>query len=281
MRGLVVLVLLAVGPASAQEVDLRGWGLPEGSVVESVSTSRIRADWVRTGVARADSFTIVDAVTNASIYTVTGVEEGELTGLRWAESGDESRRVIEGGEVVSDERSDPPFEGLLIDIGRTEDGWHYRAVGAEVPEEATELLGLMQGIPPDIVTTIFDRSVRVGETWDVPREVQLLTRPELLPDAEQVFRVRLDSLGERDGGPAAFLSFESSQSSAFADGVQQIEQSGSYVHRLDLGLSMEIDLSLTKRTEASGSFPDGAPMRARFVSKWIMRIRREVTHRPD
>lgn len=260
--------LLALGlatSATAQNVPLGGWALPEGTVVESVVALDAQTEWAMTdGQGDVAAFTKYDTMRDTVRTVVTEVVGGALQALTESHVGGERRsRHVVGARTVRDDREPVVGVGHPVRVERSGAGWRYTPTTDAPPDALLAFLDEMQDVAPDYVfNPALERSARVGESWDVPVGVQMQMRPGLLRDREQRYRVRLDSVGTWGGYRVAFLSTETDQVTSFGEGTQRVRGRGRYVRRLDVRVNVVADVEQAVEAEAPGTFSDGSPFRA-------------------
>ena len=172
MRALRLLAVLGVTTAAgAQDVQLGGRVLPEGSVVESVVALDSKVEWTLTdAVGVADQFTKIDAMRDTARYVIAEVVGGSLQALVETHDGGEWRsREVVGGRTVRDEREPVVGVGHPVRIERTDTGWRHTPLTGDPPDGLLSLLASLQDIAPDAVLNLqMDRSARVGSRGTSP-----------------------------------------------------------------------------------------------------------------
>ena len=226
MRLRLVLAMAALAlPAlsvAAQDVVLGGWSLPEGAVVQSVSSSSLRAEFRGSGAV----LPVKSETSEVSTTTIDRVAGGRLE--RAVQRLDKLRETTHvAGNLVP---SSPDSRlGRAVSIERGPAGWHHAALGWTPDDEAQAAL--------DDGGSLDDaeyprRPVAVGETVVVPDSALRVVYPDATAGPHRL-TVRLDSVGTFQGGPAAFVTQHVSVVENVEGGTMRMEMDAQIVRRLD------------------------------------------------
>jgi len=265
----LLLAAPAAAPALAQDapaaVTLHGWGLPEGAVVQTTHRT-IRQATHETTVADTlfRELKVYTARTDSVLTTFEAVgEDGPTRIMEAVFISDILEDVHEGEEVVERGRHPEWLSGTHYVFEREGDGWARRFVLPQDPTEPqrTALSNAAPAVP--LVSVYPERSVAVGEQWEVERAALAALYGPLAEGAEQRMTVALDSVGTYLGRPAAFLSYGLALTLDQGGGrTLKRNEVGVTVRLLDVLVDVIAQRQGTFRSEAPTMLEDGTPGRA-------------------
>lgn len=245
--------------------------LPEGATTEATFRFDVETDWtIREPSGERDEFTLLSVMRDTVRYRIVDVNQGRLYTLTETHLAGEvwERRAVDG-RVVQDDTEPVLGANQTVLIEKTDQGWRHTPQGETVSDEFLDLISDLQGSPPDAVVNYeLDHSFAVGETWEVPVEIQRLVFTNLLPDSPHTMWIRLDSLGTEGTAPMAYLSGEYEHVTTFGDGgYQRVRGTRRYSRRTDVNVTVRLDIESTVTAEAPGHYADGSPFKARLESR--------------
>jgi hypothetical protein len=269
------LLLVSLTPiAAAQdaqdgpgEVMLRGWSLPEGAVITTVTHVRRSAELSYYGDARAveageplRALEIFTLRTDSMLTTIREIgQAGPLAIEQHILISDILEDIHEGDEIVDRSRRPLPLSGTRFIAEDEGDGvWTRRFLLPETPsEEQVEALAE----PFDPGTPQYPEwPIAVGETWEVDADGLARLYGSLAEGAPQRMTFQLDSTGTYLGRPAAFLSYGLDVTLDRGDGlVMRSNEVGVVVRLLDRFVDVLSQWQGTFHTKREGSFEDGEP----------------------
>lgn len=265
-------LLLFGTSASAQSVDtegavLRGWGLPEGTVVTSATHLRRNADLHYLDPATGDTLRTLEIFTLRTDSLRTVFLEVDGDGPRQIERyviiSDILEDIHEGAAILERGRHPTPLSGTHYVAERRDDApWMRRFLDPAQPSpEQLEALGQ--------VRFAFDapqyphHRVRPGERWEVDSEVLARLHGDLVDGRPQRMTIELDSVSTYLGSPAAFLSYGLDVTVHRGDGlIVHTHEVGVIIRLLDRFVDVLSQWQGTHHTERAGEFEDGRPYRA-------------------
>jgi hypothetical protein len=269
------LLLVSLPPVAAaqdardgpEEVMLRGWSLPEGAVITTVTHVRRSAELSYYGDASAveageplRALEIFTLRTDSMLTTLREIgQDGPLSIEQHILISDILEDIHEGDEIVDRSRRPLPLSGTRFIAEEDGDGgWTRRFLLPEIPsEEQSEALAetFDPGTPQ-----YPERPVAVGETWEVGADVLARLYGNLVAGAPQRMTFQLDSTGTYLGRPAAFLSYGLDVTLDRGDGVaMRSNEVGVVIRLLDHFVDVLSQWQGTFRTQREGSFDDGQP----------------------
>jgi hypothetical protein len=273
---LVPFVLLAFAPlpdAVAQDgssddgaIILRGWSLPEGTVITSTTHLRRNAElnYFAPGQDAEDG----EPLRTLEVYTLrsdslrTRIVEVDGHGPRAIEQhiliSDILEDVHEGNEILERGRRPMPLSGTIIAAQRDGHAWHRQITNPAEPRP--EQLEALQARFSLETPQYPDRPIHVGESWEVDREGLAMLHGELVAGATQRMTLQLDSTSTFLGQPAAYISYGLDVTVDRGDGlIMRINEVGVVVRLIDRFVDVMTQWQGTFRTEREGVFEDGEP----------------------
>lgn len=255
--------------AAGETVTLRGWSLPEGSVITTVT--RLRRNAALHYFAPGDAPEDAEPLRSLEVYTLrsdsvrTRVLAVDSAGPVALEQhtliSDILEDVHEGNQILERGRRPLPLSGTIVHARRYGEAWHREIVNPSEPS-AEQLQALQGGFTLD-TPQYPARPVRVGEKWEVDRDGLALLHGDLVEGATQRMTLQLDSTGSFLGQPAAYLSYGLDVTVDRGDGlVMRIHEVGVVVRLINYFVDVMTQWQGTFRTEREGAFADGEPYRA-------------------
>lgn len=265
MRTAGLLAALAFASAAdGQTVALGGWGVPPGMAV--CGSSDVATYNQVFGVGGADTTSTEGSIRATVCWSAFDVQDGRVVGadetlVDWYA---EEHLV---GDLAG--RSMPnPTTGLPLRLTLGPDrAWTARPRDREPTAEESDYLAGLYPFELDNEAFYPREPVAVGAEWDVPFDALNARRGPLDETAENVYRVRLDSVGVWDGRTAAFLTHSSAYTSLRSGGPTRIEAVSHVV--LDLETKVEIASESTGTREFTWeSGPVGSAGRTQLLT-WV------------
>jgi len=203
------LALLLALPALSEKVDLRGPAPEVGetlvvtveSETEPGALNMTVQGQVLQGQMETDSTNIIE-------QTILEVEDGQPTKVRskFIEAKSISKTTMFG---QTQEQEDTNMQGAVMTQTKTDDGWQTDVEGAQLPQEAKDLIKGAGYVDPRIVFP--DKPVGVGDKWKIEDELmQAFMGQTGIPGAkfEGEMTMEMVDLKDDDGQLVAVLDFK-------------------------------------------------------------------------
>ena len=282
---LLAPVLRAQTPDAAPEatpegVVLGGWSLPAGSVVVQQGYTGWSHDWAPGGDGRTGAgtqhYTFVES-TEFHLDVVgdrgpTRVTEHILRagGAHWESS---------GSTRSPDVRYDDDTEGQAVVYTAREEVWDAVLAGQRPGEKRpTWLVDRLRPIAVDHAEYLWDRPIRVGETWSLGAELIARGYDDLDATRPQRLVFRLDSVGTWEGHPVAWLSYDMLLHQRTTDWTSRTEMTGTVTRCLDLFLDCLQAGTIVEEsegdvyTESGGTVTRSGPYRGTRRTTFTVRL---------
>jgi hypothetical protein len=205
---LALLLALPALRVSAEKVDLRGPAPEAGeTVVNTVITDTDAGKMKMTIQGQVIEGQMENDSTHIIEQTILEVSEGEPTKVetKFVKAKTVSKTTIFG---QTQEQEDTDLQSMVMTQTKTEDGWSTEVDGAQLPEEAKDIIKGAGYVDPRMIFP--DKPVGVGDEWKIEDElIQAFMGQSGIPGAkfEGEISFKMVELNKEDGGLLAVLDF--------------------------------------------------------------------------
>lgn len=240
------LALLLTLPALGEKVDLRGPAPEEGeTLVNTVVTDTEAGTLTMTVQGQPIQGQMETDTTNVIETKILEVTEGQPSKVQstFIEAKSVSKTTMFG---QTQEQEDTNMQGAVMTQTKTDDGWETTIKGAQLPQEAKDMVKSAGYVDPRMVFP--DKPVGVGDKWKIEDEVmQAIMGQTGMPGAtfDGEMNFHMVDLKQDDGKMIAVIDFT-------MDGTVKMDMSPDPNTQMNITIKMKgdgtIDRNLTDYT---------------------------------